>query len=145
MKINSQKRGYIIFCLLIFTTLFYSCKSDDETPPDCGCDSETRKTIPQSANLVGRLAFKSDESIDPYYTNQYWITYIEQNCTNCVHHMIICNEDILGNQFNDIINLPQGEFVEVKFSGNLKEVCQKRFDLSDVTYERITLTSIERQ
>ena len=64
---------------------------------------------------------------------------------NCVHHMIICNEEILGNQFEDVVNLPPGEFVEVKFSGDLKEICQKKFDLADITYERITLTSIERQ
>lgn len=121
-----------------------SCK-DDDTPPNCGCESEARTTIPESANLVGRLAFKSNNSIDSYYKNHYWITYIEQNCSNCVHHMIICNDEILGLEFDDVTSLPQGEFVEVKFSGLLKEICEKRFDLADITYERITLTSIERQ
>lgn len=120
-----------------------SCK-DEDTPPSCGCESETRTTIPESANLIGRIAYKTQiDPLDNYYNNTFWIGYTEQNCSNCIHKMIVCNEDILGNEFEDIIE--SGENVEVKFSGHLKVICEKKFDLADFTYERITLTSIERQ
>jgi len=139
--------AFKVICYLSITALtLISCKNNDDTPPDCGCGSETRTTIPESANLVGRIVFKTQNySTDTYYNNHYWITYIEKTCSNCIHRMIICNEDILGNDFVDLLNLPQGEYVEVNFSGFLKEICQKRFAPADVTFERIILTSIERQ
>ncbi len=143
---NLTKKKTVLMILYCFTfiLLLNSCK-DDDTPPDCGCESETLTTIPESTNLIGRLAFKSNNSIDSYYVDHYWITYIELNCSNCVRHMIICNNEMLGDQFQDVIGLSQGEYIEVKFSGHLKEICEKRFDLADITYERIILTSIERQ
>jgi len=142
--LNRMKVAFTIISCLGITLFFTGCKDDDDTPPDCGCESETQTIIPESANLIGRLSFKANDSVDPYYTNHYWITYLDQNCSNCVHHMIICNEEMLGNQFDDVDNLQKGEFVDIKFSGYLKEICQKRFDLADITYNRITLTSIER-
>ncbi len=133
----------ITLCYLGFTLFINSCK-DDNTPPNCGCESETRTTIPESANLIGRIAYKTQiDPLDNYYNNTFWIGYTEQNCSNCIHKMIVCNDDILGNEFDDIIE--SGENVEVKFSGDLKVICEKKFDLADITYERITLTSIERQ
>lgn len=141
---NKTKVALTVLCCLGLTLFMNSC-IDDDTPANCGCESETLTTIPESANLIGRLAFKSNNSIDPYYKNHYWITYIEQNCSNCIHHMIICNDEILGVEFEEITSLSQGEFIEVKFSGNLKEICERRYDLADITYERITLTSIEQQ
>lgn len=155
MKKNSQKRRQIIFCLLIFTTLFCSCKSDDETPPDCGCDSETRTTIPESANLIGKLFFKNDSNENNYNNQKYWIVYIEENCVNCVHNLIICNDNFLNtisniptlSNINDIIgsvNELEGA-IDVKFSGDLKVICNPIFAPADYTYENITLTSIEQQ
>lgn len=82
--------------------------------------------------------------LDTYYIDHYWITYIEPDCSNCVHHMILCNEDILGDDFDDLKGLPLGEDIEVEFSGHLKPICELKFDQADVTFERITLTSIER-
>lgn len=134
-----------LICCFVVTLIINSCYNSDTTP-DCGCESETLRTIPKSANLIGRIVYKTQ--IDPndnYYNDYFWITYIEQNCFNCIHHMIICNEEILGSNFNDLFDLGEVEFIEVKFSGHLKEICIKKIDIADVTYERIVLTSIERQ
>ncbi|WP_445956399.1 hypothetical protein [Yeosuana sp.] len=126
-----------------------SCKNgDDDIVADCGCESDTQTIIPESANVIGRISFKRQIEIDTnddYYNNTYWITYLVPGCSNCVSHMIVCNEDYLKTEFKDLLDLPQGEYVEVKFSGELKEVCQKRFDLADIVYKRILLTSIQRQ
>jgi hypothetical protein len=57
--------------------------------------------------------------------------------------VIVCNEDILNQQ---ILNLKSnGQNLNVKFSGHLKEICKKKFDVADVTYENIVLTKIEVQ
>ena len=141
---NRMKVAYTVICCLGFTILFNGCK-DDDTPPDCGCESETRTTIPESVNLIGQIAYKTQiNPQDDYYSNTFWIGYTEQNCSNCIHHMIVCNEDFLGNEFDDII--VSGEVVEVKFSGNLKKICELPVAfLADETFENIKLTSIERQ
>ncbi|MEN8857749.1 MAG: hypothetical protein ABF260_06755 [Flavobacteriaceae bacterium] len=134
----------IVLCYLGLTLFLNSCKEDD-TPPNCGCESETRTTIPESANLIGEMYYKtqSNDPMDTYYNNYFWIVYTEENCVNCVHSMIVCNEEIMNNQFESIKET--GEIIEVKFSGHLKEICEKTFAPADYTYERITLTSIERQ
>lgn len=139
-------KNTILFALFVALSI-YGCSKED-TIPDCGCGSETQSVIPESANLIGRISYKRQIDIDPdddYYNDTYWITYLVPGCSNCVSHMIVCNEDFLKTEFEDLLNLPQGEYVEVKFSGELKEVCQKRFDLADIIYKRILLTSIQRQ
>ncbi|RTY83160.1 hypothetical protein EKL99_06195 [Flavobacterium sp. ZB4P23] len=131
--------------LFLFATLFTisSCSKDDKTP-DCGCDSEIRTTIPESANLIGKISYKKQlDQNDNYYNDKFWIGYTEQNCVNCVHKMIVCNEEILNQQ---ILNLKSnGQTLNIKFSGHLKEICEKTFDVADVTYENIVLTKIEVQ
>ena len=57
--------------------------------------------------------------------------------------MIVCNDSFITNDILNILNT-QPE-VSIKFTGELREVCKKRFDLADITYERITLTKIELQ
>lgn len=147
MKIIKKpvRRAVKIFSFVLLVTLLtISCKKEE---PTCGCDSDTLTTIPDSAKLIGRLSYKKPIDLigSNYYVNHYWITYVYPDCSTCVRHMILCNDDILGNDFNDVQNLPQGEFVEIKFAGHLKEVCEKKFDIANITYERIVLTSIERQ
>lgn len=143
-KINRIKAALaVLYCFGI--ALFLNGCSNNVTPPDCGCESETRTTIPESAKWVGRLEFKSNDSVDPYYTDHYWITVTDWNCSGCVVvHLIICNDEILESQFEDVVNLPEGEFVEVIFSGDLKELCQKKNDIALISYQQIKLTSIER-
>lgn len=132
----------VYFLFLLFTS---SCNSDD-TSPDCGCASETRTTITESANLIGEMFYnRPEDNSDNYYINQFWIRYTETNCVNCVHSMVVCKEELLGNEFEDLKQLPLGETIQVEFSGHLKNICDRPFSPGDYTYERIILTSIERQ
>ena len=56
----------------------------------------------------------------------------------------VYNENFLST-FNDVKELPIGQSISVQFSGHLKETCTKKFDISSISYEHITLTNIERQ
>ena len=151
---NKTKVALTILCYLGFTLFMNSCK-DDDTPPNCGCESETRTTIPESANLVGKLFYKDNVDGTNYYDHHYWIIYIEENCSNCIHHMMVCNEELLEQISNipvftdvgDFINYPShyDNALSVKFSGDLKIICQDVIAPGDYTQERITLTSIEQQ
>lgn len=129
-----------LFILTLLTSLL-GCK--DSPPPDCGCESKAHTTIPESANSVGKMFYNRPQNLsENYYNNTFWIVY-PPDASSVHSKMIVCNEDILGNEFVDIME--SGESVEVKFSGHRKEVCEKAFAPSIYTYERITLTSIERQ
>jgi hypothetical protein len=150
---NRTKIVLTVLCYLGLKLSIYSCK-DDDTPPNCGCESETRTTIPESANLVGKLFYKDNVDGTNYYDHHYWIIYIEENCTNCVHHMMVCNEDMLSEisnipVFNDVGDSSDHHHYEnglgIKFSGDLKIICQDVIAPGDYTQERITLTSIEQQ
>ncbi|MCE2733426.1 MAG: hypothetical protein ACK57K_05285 [Chryseotalea sp.] len=128
--------------LLFIFFLLLSCEKNDKIK-DCGCDSITLKTIHESQELTGIITFKAQNKSNNYYTNSYWITYVEPNCSICVHHMIVCNEYIL-NDFADLKSPPYNS-TSVKFAGHLKEVCEKRFDTGNITYQQITITKIEKQ
>ena len=141
-KVNRIKKSIIY--LLFFTILIFSnCKKDDDTPTDCGCNSEIKAIIPESSQLAGTITYKEQTQSNNYYTNKYWITYTDFNCLNCVRHMIVCNDYLITNEIIDALNSQTN--VTVKFSGNLKEICEKRFDIADISYELITLTKIELQ
>ena len=144
-KFLSQQNILILLCFSIMLVL-NNCKNREEEPktPDCGCNSKVLNTIPESANLIGLIKYNMQlDPNDNYYNNKFWITYTEQNCGNCVHHMIVCNESILPQQVLNLKN--SGGNISVKFSGQLKEICEKKFDLADITYENITLTKIQVQ
>ena len=57
--------------------------------------------------------------------------------------MIVCNENLISNEILSILNSQTS--LNVKFSGELKEVCEKRFDISNISYQLLTLTKIELQ
>lgn len=144
-KFLSQQNILILLCFSIMLVL-NNCKNREEEPKtlDCGCNSKVLNTIPESANLIGLIKYKMQlDPNDNYYNNKFWITYTEQSCGNCVHHMIVCNESILPQQVLNLKN--SGGNLSVKFSGQLKEICEKKFDLADITYENITLTKIQVQ
>ena len=144
-KTNKNKKNLIKAIFYVSIALFLlliSCK--EEQLPDCGCNSETIKVIPETSKLNGQISFKKhSNSNDTYYTNKYWIGYIEPSCSNCIHHMIVCNENLIPDNIKTLIHT--NGTVYIKFSGNLKEICKKTFDIADVTYHRITLTKIELQ
>ena len=131
--------------LFLTILLINNCKDrNEETKPDCGCDSNVTQTIPESANLLGTIYYKIQlDPNDSYYNNKFWITYTEQNCGNCIHHMVVCNDSLLPQE---IINLKNtGGSLTVKFAGNLKNICEKINAPADYTYENITLTPIQTQ
>jgi hypothetical protein len=133
-----------IFCLGI-TLIFNGCR-DDDSPPNCGCEANTIKSIPKSSTLTGKIFYKAPSPKDDYYTNKFWIVYTEPSCVNCAHHFIICNEKILENNYNEIKEVTNGKTIDITFSGNIKPICDlPNAWLADETFERITLTSIERK
>ena len=132
-------RIMIITLLLILT----SCSND--ALPNCGCDSQILSTIPESDSLIGQMFYKKELENDSYYINHFWIQYAEPNCGNCVHSMIICNNAILGNEFDDLKTKPAGETINVSFSGDLKSICKlPNAWLADETFRRIELASIQK-
>lgn len=142
-NLTKRTKGALSILFYLGFTLFINSCNDDDTPPDCGCESEIQSTISESVNLVGKMFYKTqDDPRDTYYNNHFWIVYPPDE--SYVHSkIIVCNEDISGNEFDGIIE--SGERVEVKFSGYRKEVCEKAFAPSIYNYERIVLTSIQRQ
>lgn len=139
MKLNFNL-FLVVSYIIIFTV--NGCKDNE---PKCGCDSETTKIISESECLIGEISYKRQLNVnDNYFNNKYWIGYTEPNCSDCIHIMIVCNEEML-TEFGDLLNLPVGESVTVKFSGKLKDVCEKPFSPANYTYEHIVLTKIERQ
>lgn len=154
---NLQNRiqvSFTIVCYSVIILFFNGCKNDN-TLANCGCESETRTTIPKSANLVGKLFFKNDSTENNYNNQKYWIVYFEEDCGNCVHNLIICDESILDvvsniptlTNVSDIIGSVNElkDAIDIKFSGQLKSICNPIYAPADYTYENIVLTSIEQQ
>ena len=145
----SLTMAYLFFAVFVIVTS--NCKKDD-TPPDCGCNSEIRTTIPESAELTGKLFYKNNSNDDIYNNHKYWIIYVEQNF---FHSMIICNENLLSNIENipELLNVhdipnTSSEFengINVKFSGHLKNICNPIFHPANYTYENLTITNIQQQ
>ncbi len=132
------------YLFLIF--LFIGCNNDDETTADCGCDSVIITTIPESSTLSAKMFYKHESPKDNYYINKFWIEYTPLNCGNCQHYFIICNENILANNYEDLKELKTGEKIDITFSGNIKLICElPNAWLADQTFERIVLTSIEKK
>ena len=118
-KLSPKDAIFNIFKLtsfLLMTIVVVNCKNRNDENPNCGCNSEVTHSIPESANLVGSIYFKTQlDPKDNYYNNKFWIIYTEPNCVNCIHHMIVCNENILPA---DIIHLKNtGGTISVKFLG----------------------------
>lgn len=156
---NRTKVVLTVFCYLGLTLLINSCK-DDDTPPDCGCDSETLGTVPSDnfpevpieEQTSGLLFYKTSENIDEfydfyvdgYYDNRFWIFQGVENCYNCQRHFIICNESLLGVEYNYLRT--SNDSIKIRFTGNRKRLCEGPIILpADILYSEIQLTSIEQQ
>jgi len=129
--------------ILLLCLLFLDCCHKD-VKKDCGCDSKIVATIPDSANLVGQISYKRQlDPNDNYYNNEFWIGYTEPNCGNCIHHMIVCNDEVLS----DFQYLKDSTYAtaSIKFSGYLKNVCVKNFHPADETFQHIILSKAEKQ
>lgn len=142
-NLTTPKKG-ILFVLSCFGfILLFKNSSIDNLQLNYGFYGKALTTIPQSCILKGQIAYRSFMSEDPIYKEHYWITFTEPNCSNCVHHLFICNHEILGDQCEVIKNLSEGEFIEIKFSGQLKDFSQNVLTSTKATYQLINLTYIE--
>ena len=137
-----MKRIFLFIVILFSLTALVgsSCKKTNQ--PNCGCDAPTRITIQDSANLIGTIEYNKYYN-DNNFKNKFTIIFIERNCSNCVHTMVICNVVILPQRVLDLKlnNQP----LQVKFAGDLKPFCEKIIAPGDYTYESIFLTKIEVQ
>lgn len=153
---NTAKIVFTIICYLSLSLFFNSCK-DDDTQPNCGCDSETLSTIPNDEVQVpieeqksGLLFFKHPEKIDGFYddeqyNNRFWIVQGTDGCYNCQRHFIICNENLLGTEYDYLKQQNVNDSIKVKFTGKIKSLCILRAIPADYNYGEIVLTSLEQQ
>lgn len=142
-----MKKKLLLVCLFL-AFLFIGCNNKDVSADvsTCGCDADSTKSIPQSSELSAKMFYKYDSPESNYYINKFWIEYTEPNCGNCTHSFVICNENILENNYDDVKELPKGERIDITFSGNIKPICDlPNAWLADTTFERIILTSIQRK
>lgn len=140
-----MKTIFSLFIITIVTILSTNNSGCHKPNTDCGCDAPTRTTIPSSTSLIGTIRYSSQNVPNGYiFKNKFFITYIEANCVNCVHYMIVCNEDILPPTVLGLKN-DTTQQKTIKFAGNLKLTCDKLYAPADYTYENIFLTKIEMQ
>jgi hypothetical protein len=153
-KKNSLKKtiSYLFFLTIL---IFSSCNKDD-TKPNCGCDSDTLDTVPSEnfpevpieEQKSGILFYKTSEKVDGFYdddqyNNRFWIFQGTEGCYNCKRNFIICNENLLGTEYDYLKN--NNDSIEIKFTGDLKSLCVLRPILADYNYAEIVLTLIEQQ
>ena len=158
MKINSPPMKVILkvakLTFLLLTIIAISnCKdrNNDDFKPDCGCNSDTKRTVSYS----GKLFYKNTSNGNNFNNHKYWIVANQTNCGNCIHSFIICNESLLNsisniptlNNVNDIIGSMNeiDDAIDVNFSGELKSICDPFTVPADYTYDNITLTQIQKQ
>ncbi|AZQ65636.1 hypothetical protein EI427_25720 (plasmid) [Flammeovirga pectinis] len=135
---------------IVFLLFLISCT---EVPPpvsECGCESQT---ISRIMNITGKLFYKKDSTGNDFNNGKYWIINTDENCINCVHHFIICNDNLL---LNSITNIPNVEnyseifgneyqverLLDIQFTGELKRICNPIFSPADYSYYNTYLTKI---
>jgi hypothetical protein len=153
-RTNSLKKT--ISYLFFFTILIFSSCNKDDTKPNCGCDSDTLGSVPSEnfpevpieEQKSGILFYKTSEKVDGFYddeqyNNRFWIFQGTEGCYNCKRNFIVCNESLLGTEYNYLKS--SNDSIEVKFTGSLKSLCIIKHVLADYYYAEISLTSIEYQ
>lgn len=148
--IKNLKRAFLVFSICIMA----SCSNDDDNQADCGCNSDTIYSVPdENLNVpideqeTGVLFFKNASVTDEFYndeeySNRFWIIQGDTSCYNCYRKFIICNESILGEEFQILKNTQNSDSIPIKFSGEAKMLCLSKIILSDYDYKEITLISI---
>lgn len=135
------------------------CQCTDDSPPECGCESETVYPIPNQEfedvygisleeQKNGKLFYKhpevSDDFFNEEYNNKFWIVQQTPDCNNCRRVFVICNENQFGEKFNYLKDKGVYDSIAVQFSGNVKRPCKIRHLPADVLYGRIVLNSIDK-
>jgi len=155
--LNKMKVALPIICYLGIALLFYSCNKTNHITDDCGCNSETLSTVPNDNIQVpieeqksGLLFFKHPENIDGFYddeqyNNRFWIVQEGIPCRSCHRVLIVCNENLLGTEYNYLKQQGINDSIRIKFIGNVKRLCIPAFLPTAYDYKEIVLSSIERQ
>lgn len=128
------------FLLLVLILMLCSC-SKDEKIPDCGCEANVDFTIDDSSNQLGYLYKNTNNNGANVPDYNFGIWFSEENCINCVHTFLICNDSFL-KEFGEIPPYPG---VLVKFSGKARKLCTQPFSPADYTYNFLTLTKNIKQ
>ena len=152
-KTENLKLIISIGFVIIIALLFSNCnRKETTTYSDCGCNSKTLFTIPNDNVQVpyeeqtkGLLFYKRPDIIDDFYNdeeynNRFWIFQGTQGCYNCQRHYIICNDELLGNEFDFLKQ--SNDSIEIRFTGNIKSLCILRAIPADYNYGEIVLNSI---
>ncbi|NVJ46409.1 MAG: hypothetical protein HWE07_04750 [Cytophagia bacterium] len=135
MKTNTLLTSIIFIFLL-------SCKNEQiQEIPICGCNSKRGEF---QEEIEATIYYKNDKFESDFMRNYFWLNYRYGNFSIT---QIVCNEELLGTIFDDILdnNPDQYQEVEVVYSGYTKRLCTYPNSLSTMSYSHIELTSIERQ
>ncbi len=134
----------------------------EEESKNCGCDSETSYTIPNEEfeevygippkeQMAGQLFYKHPDIIDRFadhveeFQNKFWIVQGTEGCWNCQRKFIVCNEDLVGEEFEHLKQDGVYDSIPVQFSGEVKldDECVEPFIApADIYYATIKLNSI---
>ena len=150
-------KPFLLFVLPVLMAL--NACDDNDTPPNCGCESETIDTVPSDyfpevpieEQTSGLLFYKRVENTDFFddkhdgrYNNTYWIFKGIEGCGNCRRIHIICNEELLGKDYDFLKT--NNDSIPIIFRGDLKFLCVDPFVApADYDYSEIKLISIEQQ
>lgn len=133
-----------------------SCNEESESLT-CGCGGPTEITVPTDffaevpfeVQTSGVIFFKDDDIIERYvpdnrWEEKFWI--IQGGCTSCERKLIVCNENILGSQFDFLKEENNSDSIPIKFEGNLMIPCGDNPFIApaDIFYAEIVLTSIKK-
>lgn len=138
-----------------------ACTKEEESK-NCGCDSETAYIIPNEEfedvygippeeQMAGELFYKHNEVVDGFadhveeFENKFWIFQGTKGCGNCERKFIVCNENLVGEEFQYLKNEGEYDSIPVQFSGEVKpyDECIAPFIApADIYYATIKLNSI---
>lgn len=149
-------KSFYFGVLWVVLIMFSSCDKDDETVPDCGCGSETilsvpseEVAIPEEEQIRGILFFKHPEDFAKFYDeaefkNRFWILRKSVECSLCGDYLIVCNEDLLGEEF-DYLKQKKNvrDSIRIEFTGNIKQICDIKPTPVIYSHGEIVLTSVK--
>lgn len=132
MKNKKLLKHTLLLCLIL---TFSNCsKKDDDARSDCGCNGSSTSVITDETGFL----IKKTESV-PNLPEHNFSVYINiDDCSDCSHLFLICNDEILS-QFENIPSFPG---MQVKFSGEVKALCNPPIDIPERLYNQIILTQI---
>lgn len=155
---NLRKRLLIILLGIIGIS---GCTKEEKIRK-CGCDSETAYIIPNSEfeedygiprkeQMAGYLFYKHPEVVDRYadHVEEFENKFCQgvKGCGNCERKFIICNEDMVGEEFKYLQQRGVYDSIPIEFSGEVKpdDECVEPFIApADIYYFTIKLNSLTR-